>query len=655
MNPSTLIQRRDQGTLTKADFTLRALRRRIEHHVEPYIKLLLPTYLPFPKDPSRWLSRYQYIPPKPGEWLSPHLLQDPFLLTGKLLDFSFLRSLLADTYGKTGGPCYDPPSLFLLETAAHLEGFEHTADFMKVLHHPQKGPYYWNPTGLQPPHIPCQMTLTHFRKRVNQQSAKNPSLKKYEEILQTLGWIFQQVGLISLRILATDGCLFPSKAIYRGCAHHQGTACQHLCVEGLLTRIRQSVAAVLTQYPHIQLGKTYRLYTDCPHPDYPTTDAHGNPLKRPRFQIFSYRFLPASDQPPDLNDPTLGLLGITEKLLEYGLCFDYDPLLLDYIAFTDQGKDLLHFACPKLPKDLDARLGVQRDNHNPHKKKFVFGYDKVTTYSVEPELETAFPVWTSTLAGNAHEGKEHRKHLEALNNIPHLNLPGGVHLNDSKADELHNYKTDRTQGYIPFIALNDRNDDLAKQGLQRRGYDKWGHPFAHCGLAATHFQGYDPKRGRLAFACGKACPNLQQRLTCPHQANRLGHVLHLYLRDNPRVFCELPRASPRYKKIYGLRNLAENGNSTEKVTLHHLQHPPVFGLSQANEYAFFSFLGVFFTKIANCIRTCSEAFRETKKPPSSRAPPWVKRRGRPPKEGTRRKDDPLSLRPLPPALRAVLS
>lgn len=93
MNLATLNARRETGHLTKADFTLRAIRRRIEEEVEPYIKLILPTYLPFPKEPSRWLSHYEYVPPAPGEWLSPYLLEDRFLLTCKLIDFSFLRSL----------------------------------------------------------------------------------------------------------------------------------------------------------------------------------------------------------------------------------------------------------------------------------------------------------------------------------------------------------------------------------------------------------------------------------------------------------------------------------------------------------------------------------------------------------------------------------
>jgi len=590
MNLTTLKERRESGQLTKADFTLRAIRRRIEEEVDPYIKLILPTYLPFPKAPSRWLSHYEYTPPAPGEWLSPYLLEDRFLLACKLLDCSFLRPLLADTYGKAGGSCYDPVSLFLLSCAAQMEGYIHMADFVKVLHHPQKGPYYWKPTGIVPPHIPCQMTFTNFRERINQQSTKDPSLKKYEEILQVLDWIFYKVGMVTYRCLATDGCLFPSAACYKGCAHHQREACQKIQGEGLLPRIRQSLSAVLAQYPHLKLGKTYSLSIECPQPDYPQQDAHGKPLKRPKIRIFQYRFLPQDHQAPKREDPTMKLLDLEEKLAEYGLTLEYALLPLGQSSFSEKGKDIPEFACPRLPKDWDARLGVQRDTHNPKRKGFVFGYDlsacnaqagKITTHSVEPELETAFPVWTSTLPGNAHEGKEHREHIEALQNIPHLPLPGGVHLDDSKAEALENYKADRKAGYLPLIALNDRNDDLSPEGLQKRGYDRIGRPFASCGIAAVHFQGFDKERQRLAFSCGKHWPQDPLTSFCPHRENRTGESPHLKIEDNPRVFCEIPRASPRYKKIYGLRNLAENGNSTQKFDLQQLQHPKVYSLSQA--------------------------------------------------------------------------
>jgi hypothetical protein len=654
MNLATLTEKRESGQLTKADFTLRAIRRRIEEEVTPYIHLSLPTNLPFPKTPSRWLSHYQYVPPAPGEWLSPYLLEDRFLLTCKLIDFAFLRPLLADTYGKEGGPCYDPVSLFLLACAAKMEGYLHTADFVKALHHPTKGPYWWKPTGVTPPHIPCQMTFTNFRGRINQQSAKHPTLRKYEEILQVLDWIFYQVGLVTFRFLATDGCLFPSAACYKGCAHHQGEACQHLAVEGLLPRIRKSLAAVLAQYPQLKIGKTYTLTSECPQKEYPKKDPHGKPLKRPKIRLFQCRFLPQEDQTPHQENPTLKVLGIEEKLAEYGLTLEYTLVPLTQIAFSEKGKDRLEFACPRLPKDWDARLGVQRDNHNSQRKRFVFGYNKVTTYSIEPELETAFPTWTATLTGNAQEGKEHRGQLEALKSIPLFTLPGGVHLDDSKADERENYKADRQAGYLPLIALNDRNDDLSREGLQKRGYDRNGRPFAACGLTAGHFQGFDRERGRLAFACGKHCPQNPEATDCPYQENQSGQSLHLKLKDNPRVFCEIPRASKRYQEIYRLRNLAENGNSTQKFDLQQLQHPKVYSLPQAQTYDFFVFCAGLFTKVADCVRKCSEAFREAQKASfsSSRAPPAAKPRGRPPKAGKRPTS--LPLRPLSPALRSGL-
>jgi len=159
----------------------------------------------------------------------------------------------------------------------------------------------------------------------------------------------------------------------------------------------------------------------------------------------------------------------------------------------------------------------------------------------------------------------------------------------------------------------------------------------------------------LAFACGKQSPQDPLVSCCPHRGNRTGQILHLKLEDNPRVFSQIPRASKRYKEIYGLRNLAENGNSTQKFDLQQLQHPKGYSLSQAQVYDFLVFCAGLFTKVADCIRKGSEAFLQAKKASfSSRAPPAGKPRGRPPKKGKRQKD-PLALRPLSPPLRSVLA
>ncbi len=51
-----------------------------------------------------------------------------------LIDFSFIRSLVAHRYSTKGPPCYDPPSLFLLDLFRYIDGYQHMSRFLEVLH-----------------------------------------------------------------------------------------------------------------------------------------------------------------------------------------------------------------------------------------------------------------------------------------------------------------------------------------------------------------------------------------------------------------------------------------------------------------------------------------------------------------------------------------
>jgi hypothetical protein len=75
---------------------------------------------PFPKEESRWLSRYQFHP------RFVHVNDDGSVRGGlsqlvtSLIDFSFVRSVAADAYSIYGAPCYDPVSLFVLDLFRYL-------------------------------------------------------------------------------------------------------------------------------------------------------------------------------------------------------------------------------------------------------------------------------------------------------------------------------------------------------------------------------------------------------------------------------------------------------------------------------------------------------------------------------------------------------
>ena len=47
-----------------------------------------------------------------------------------LIDFSFIRSLVAHRYSNNGPPCYDPPSLLLLDLFRYVDSHQNMSKFL---------------------------------------------------------------------------------------------------------------------------------------------------------------------------------------------------------------------------------------------------------------------------------------------------------------------------------------------------------------------------------------------------------------------------------------------------------------------------------------------------------------------------------------------
>ena len=97
---------------------------------------------PFPKAPDRWLSRYQFEP-RPIEFTPDGEVEGRLSwLMGSLFDFSFTRAVFAPHYGKEGGPCFDPASLFFLELATRIDIYPDSAGFCRDLNQQEPGRRY---------------------------------------------------------------------------------------------------------------------------------------------------------------------------------------------------------------------------------------------------------------------------------------------------------------------------------------------------------------------------------------------------------------------------------------------------------------------------------------------------------------------------------
>jgi hypothetical protein len=62
-------------------------------------------------------------------------------MISSLVDFSFLRSLVAERYSHRGPPCYDPPSLFLVDLFRYLHGHFDSNDILALLRDEDMGSF----------------------------------------------------------------------------------------------------------------------------------------------------------------------------------------------------------------------------------------------------------------------------------------------------------------------------------------------------------------------------------------------------------------------------------------------------------------------------------------------------------------------------------
>jgi hypothetical protein len=150
-----------------------------------------------------------------------------------LIDFSFVRSLIADCYSPYGPPCYDPPSLFLLDLFRHIDGFKNMKKFLEIVRDKDRGRSYRAYAGLSMEHIPCEGTFSIFRDRLGE--------KLYNEIFHILVKIFHQLEMITFKILAHDGTLYPTWARYKGCTYFCDQ-CHAITVPNVINRVKNRIS-----------------------------------------------------------------------------------------------------------------------------------------------------------------------------------------------------------------------------------------------------------------------------------------------------------------------------------------------------------------------------------------------------------------------------
>lgn len=549
-----------------AKYTIKHISKRL-NQINPRISLSHQT--PFPERPL--LSHYRFKK-KFVEIHSDGTIKGgmPRMVTS-LIDFSFIRSITAHCYSEFGPPCYDPPSLFLVDLFRHLEGYPTITKFREHLRDEDKGRGYRSYAGLSMTHLPCEATFSNFRARLGE--------ILYNEIFHVLVDIFHKLEMVTFKVLAHDGTLYPTWARYKGCTYFCDE-CPNITVENILEKARSRILYRLNHMTENSLAKESRIYAQCPSGRFP------DGVKKPKIELFAFKLAFSDGQLSLEQQNTANLFGVAEELEKQHLCVQ---TLRSNILNINPDTGSISMCCHKLPKDTDARIGVRRDPQNPDKKQKIFGYNAVISTSVELNLKIELPVAVSTIPGNAEEGSLIIANKEQIHT--HHNCQTKIDIADAKYDITENYQYIRDKGSIPIVDYNRRNENISKQALLDRGYDQNGWPFAPCGLL-TRPNGFDKKRQRLTFCCFKTClslkfkalESLQSRYniaSCPHRNNQNGYVSHMSIQEHPRLVNEIPRGSKRYKEIKKIRSASERTNSTVKEDLKILDKPHVIGRPRA--------------------------------------------------------------------------
>ena len=379
----------------------------------------------FPKAPSRWLSHDAFTPRPMVLTREGDVEGGLSWLVGATLDFSFTRSLCAPHYGARGNCCYDPASLVVLEVAAKVDQYVDYARFCSDLHQADKGRRYREFAGLHD-RIPGQGDLCHFRYRVGD-AVVHQTLAVVVELLHTF-------GLIKGKLLSTDGQLEPSYARYKGCTY----ACERCHAFRIDEAGRQALRGQLH-------SGAKRLQLTCPFPDVvnkvrEATTKKGNPHD-PKVSLLEIEDVANGAASSADRQQVATLLGLPQD--------EVPPVRLSgcHLSRGPQGELLGN--CPKVPSDLDAKVGYHVDNKNPSKKESVFGYVHLKTTDLNRELALEVPLGNATYPADTHEGTKCIAQRTALA-VPVL--PGQVHLGDAAHDVPANSHWLHDQGGIAVFA-----------------------------------------------------------------------------------------------------------------------------------------------------------------------------------------------------------
>ena len=205
-------------------------------------------------------------------------------MVASLIDFSFIRSLVADHYSCKSPPCYDPPSLFVLDVFRYMDGYKEMRRFCEILRDENRGRSYRQLAGIRMENIPCEATFSNFKDRL--------TASLYNEIFHVIVDIFRQLEMITFNILAHDGTLYPTWARYKGCTYFCDQ-CAGMTVENVIGKIKDRILYRLDNMAAHNLASEVRVYVNCP------SDRFPEDVKNPNIELLAFKLAFCDGQPTD--------------------------------------------------------------------------------------------------------------------------------------------------------------------------------------------------------------------------------------------------------------------------------------------------------------------------------------------------------------------
>ena len=531
---------------------------------------------PFPKQRSRLISWYEYRHLEIAFDENGQVKGGIVWLVAALFDFTFVRSVAAPAYGKEGGHCYDPVSLFLLHLFAFLDGYTDDVAFVRDLQHSEKGKTYRTLAGLKE-RIPSEDDLCNFRYRLQPEH--------FNTIFHILDRFFEKIGLITGVILSTDGLLVRTFARYLGCNYAEERCRVLPYTPEIRALIKERVITALAALAEGVSTKEIRIFVPCPHPEVREKVEERTKGKSPLFEVVCLRFIHTrytttfqmaehplektvalltegkKKEPAPDGRPVLKALLDEELPIAEGIRVQ---VVTNNVRWDTAGP--LTIRCSKVPADIRARLGYRRSKSDPTKAEAVFGWEIMTTVSIEPLLRREFPVGVAVGVPNT-SVSERFQALQTEQVEKYHSFTTLAHTGDCAFGTEPGMEQVRSHGAVPIMDYNPGREDLSPEKLLKRGYDKKGWPYITC-PGGTRWAippvRYEQESKSILHACLKLCPQKEQESSCPLREAELGQCLEMSIEEHPRLVIEVPRGTEQFQLLRNLRVASERFNSQAK-------------------------------------------------------------------------------------------